>query len=430
MLRSRDLILPMLVAPIWMELLRYFGTYESQRLRGPGQIVRQIISANFFGALILVPPAYLLNGWLGFNRVVLSVLVCTVVLTVLKLAIRILLLLLRRRGIDRRYVCFVGSWDAAKRAEAEFALHPEWGLHLSLVGVGDVGSRQYHHPDGRSVSSADLRQVLVETAVDEVWIAAPLESMWAERTFLSICNDYGLLPRVIVASQENSNSGDRDVALADVPGPLNLGVAGRKQDLVGMICKRATDLVLGTILIICAVPILFAAAVLVKLSSPGPLIFTQTRVGLRGRRFRIYKFRTMIDGAEAHVQGMAHRSITGGPVFKDPADWRITPIGRILRKFSIDELPQLVNVLVGQMSLVGPRPLPVSEAQAIDGAYFKRFSMKPGLTCLWQVNGRSGTDYARWMSYDLQYVDNWSLWLDMRLIAKTVPVVFSGRGAC
>jgi lipopolysaccharide/colanic/teichoic acid biosynthesis glycosyltransferase len=141
------------------------------------------------------------------------------------------------------------------------------------------------------------------------------------------------------------------------------------------------------------------------------------------------KFRTMIDGAEALLPAISARSITKGPIFKDPRDFRITPIGRILRKFSIDELPQLFNVIKGDMSLVGPRPLPVHESAAITGPYRRRFCMRPGITCLWQINGRSNVDYTTWMNYDLQYVDRWSLSMDARLLLKTIPAVLSRRGA-
>jgi lipopolysaccharide/colanic/teichoic acid biosynthesis glycosyltransferase len=129
------------------------------------------------------------------------------------------------------------------------------------------------------------------------------------------------------------------------------------------------------------------------------------------------------------VHSLAKRSVTGGPAFKDRADVRITPVGYYLRRFSIDELPQLVNVVRGDMSLVGPRPLPLHEAAAIDGAHRRRFAMRPGLTCLWQVNGRSDVGFSQWMRYDLEYVDGWSLWLDAKLLAKTVPAVLSGKGA-
>ena len=189
------------------------------------------------------------------------------------------------------------------------------------------------------------------------------------------------------------------------------------------------DVVLSATLLVILLPLLLAIALMVKLSSSGPIIFRQERIGFHGRRFRLYKFRTMIVGAEAMLPALAHRSVTGGPIFKDPTDVRITRVGRILRRFSLDELPQLLNVLRGDMSLVGPRPLPVHESAAISGAHRRRFAMRPGITCLWQVNGRSDVDYATWMRYDLEYVDTWSLQLDAKLLLQTIPVGIHGRGA-
>jgi lipopolysaccharide/colanic/teichoic acid biosynthesis glycosyltransferase len=177
-----------------------------------------------------------------------------------------------------------------------------------------------------------------------------------------------------------------------------------------------------------AAPAMIVAAIAVKLSSPGPVLFVQQRAGLNGRRFRMFKFRTMVDGAEVMVRHSS-RSITQGPIFKDAADYRITSVGRILRRYSLDELPQLFNVIKGEMSMVGPRPLPLCEADQIQGASRRRFSVPPGLTCIWQVNGRSDVGFERWMQYDLQYVDGWSLWSDIVLIFRTIPAVLMGRGA-
>jgi lipopolysaccharide/colanic/teichoic acid biosynthesis glycosyltransferase len=169
-------------------------------------------------------------------------------------------------------------------------------------------------------------------------------------------------------------------------------------------------------------------AILIRLSSSGPVIFKQRRTGLNGRVFTIYKFRTMLDGAEAMMMP-AHRSITKGPIFKSSEDYRVTNVGHFLRRYSLDELPQFFNVLKGDMSLVGPRPLPVNEANAIQGVHRRRFRVLPGLTGIWQVSGRSDVEFDRWMKYDLEYVDNWSLGLDFKLLLKTAHVVLTGKGA-
>jgi lipopolysaccharide/colanic/teichoic acid biosynthesis glycosyltransferase len=170
---------------------------------------------------------------------------------------------------------------------------------------------------------------------------------------------------------------------------------------------------------------------LIKLTSPGPVMFRQQRSGLNGAPFSIFKFRTMSSNAEQFKHELAAMNEMTGPVFKVTNDPRITPIGRWLRKFSLDELPQLFNVLHGEMSLVGPRPLPVDEVRRFnDLAHRRRLSVKPGLTCLWQVSGRNKiSDFKDWVRLDLQYIDNWSIWLDLAILVRTIPVVLLGTGA-
>jgi lipopolysaccharide/colanic/teichoic acid biosynthesis glycosyltransferase len=170
---------------------------------------------------------------------------------------------------------------------------------------------------------------------------------------------------------------------------------------------------------------------LIKITSPGPVLFRQQRSGLNGRSFTILKFRSMVTNAEQFQHELAAMNEMSGPVFKVTKDPRITPLGKVLRKFSLDEFPQLFNVLMGDMSLVGPRPLPVDEVKRFnDLAHRRRLSVKPGLTCLWQISGRNNvTDFKDWVRLDLEYIDNWSLWLDLQILFRTIPVVLMGTGA-
>ncbi|HET6897208.1 MAG TPA: sugar transferase, partial [Vicinamibacteria bacterium] len=176
-------------------------------------------------------------------------------------------------------------------------------------------------------------------------------------------------------------------------------------------------------------PVLLVLATLVKLTSRGPVLFTQERGGLNGRPFRMLKFRTMRVGAERERDQLLALNQMDGPVFKIDNDPRVTRFGRFLRRSSLDELPQLFNVLLGHMSLVGPRPLPVGETQGLYGPFRRRLSVRPGLTCLWQIRGRNDLSFQEWMALDLQYVDGWSLGLDLAILLRTVPALLSGRGA-
>ncbi|RME95134.1 MAG: sugar transferase [Verrucomicrobia bacterium] len=197
------------------------------------------------------------------------------------------------------------------------------------------------------------------------------------------------------------------------------------------LAKRGIDVVGSLALLILTAPVMALAALAIKLTSPGPILFRQERAGLNGRPFVMLKFRSMVTDAEQRKHELEALNEMSGPVFKVTNDPRVTPVGRFLRKFSIDELPQLFNVLKGEMSLVGPRPLPVSEVARFDDlAHRRRLSVKPGLTCLWQISGRNDLkDFKEWVRLDLEYIDNWSLWLDIKILLRTIPVVLSGDGA-
>jgi lipopolysaccharide/colanic/teichoic acid biosynthesis glycosyltransferase len=183
-------------------------------------------------------------------------------------------------------------------------------------------------------------------------------------------------------------------------------------------------------LLILSAPVFLVIAILIRLDSRGPVFFTQERMGYNKRRFRMIKFRTMVADAEAQLEAIEHLNEKQGPIFKIRQDPRITPTGRILRKFSLDELPQLINVLLGDMSLVGPRPLSVRDGSRLEESWQKRrFSVKPGMTCLWQISGRSNLSFEEWVALDLKYIDSWSLQLDWWILLKTIPAVITARGA-
>jgi exopolysaccharide biosynthesis polyprenyl glycosylphosphotransferase len=227
-----------------------------------------------------------------------------------------------------------------------------------------------------------------------------------------------LLPHAKARVQLEEMDGVPLVALSTGPtNPLSLAL------------KRAVDVALAALLLAIALPVVAVVALLIKVSEGGSVFFLQRRCGLHGRLFTLYKFRTMVADAEARRREIEHLNEMDGPVFKARSDPRVTRVGRLLRKFSLDELPQLWNVLRGDMSLVGPRPPIPEEVASYQRWQRRRLAMKPGITGLWQVSGRNELDFESWMELDLHYIDHWSPWLDLKILARTIPVVLSGRGA-
>jgi exopolysaccharide biosynthesis polyprenyl glycosylphosphotransferase len=280
---------------------------------------------------------------------------------------------------------------------------------------------------GWSVIS-ELEAVIDQEPVDEVFIALPRNNYGPlVENIVHLCEEQGIIVR-IQTEMFNLKVAKWQVDLLD--GIPMVTIRSGPPDGWQLVVKWWIDRCGSAILLLVLAPILLIVAALIKLDSPGPVFFRQERVGLYKRRFRLIKFRTMVDGADRQQQVLEHLNEAAGPVFKIRDDPRITRLGKFLRRFSIDELPQLFNVLKGEMSLVGPRPLPVRDVERIAVQWYKRrLSMKPGLTCLWQVNGRSNVSFDHWVLMDLEYIDRWSLGLDLKILLKTIPAVVKGAGA-
>jgi exopolysaccharide biosynthesis polyprenyl glycosylphosphotransferase len=275
---------------------------------------------------------------------------------------------------------------------------------------------------------SELEAVIAQEPIDEVFITLPREKYGhLIDTIVRLCEEQGIIVRLrtdmfklkIARWQVDELDGMPIVTIRS--GPL---------DGWQLLAKKLLDVFGSAGLLLAMAPIFGIIALLIKLDSPGPVFFRQERVGLNKRRFRLFKFRTMVDGAESQQHTLESLNEADGPVFKIKGDPRITRLGKFLRRYSIDELPQLINVLKGEMSLVGPRPLPVRDIVRIDAQWHKRrLSVRPGVTCLWQVNGRSQVGFNEWVRMDLEYIDQWTLGLDLKILIKTIPAVLKGSGA-
>lgn len=417
----RDRLIFVLLVPAFQALFHTFGLYESHRVHGFSGVLRSLLAAEFVGGVTCIAGAVLVGrAELAANLAAFTA-VNTLLLTLSRAVLYGTLQLVRRMGMDQRAVCVIGAWHKASEIAHTLGGRPEWGMRVSVVGVTQAGGgHQFlRYPDGEDLG-ADLTRVLHREVIDEVVIAVDPERLPQERPTIAVCEQLGVMGRVMV----DYNTQPDSVMPLHSEIPTSAGL----QNGPHLFWKRLLDISGALVgLVIFAIPMALVA-ILVKISSPGPAIFRQRRIGLNGREFTIFKFRTMVNGADLMIVA-ANRSITKGPATKDSNDFRITPVGHYLRRFSLDELPQFFNVLLGDMSLVGPRPLPVHEANAIAGPHRRRFRVLPGVTGVWQVSGRSDVEFERWMSYDLEYVDNWSIGLDVKILLKTLPVMISGKGA-
>jgi exopolysaccharide biosynthesis polyprenyl glycosylphosphotransferase len=320
----------------------------------------------------------------------------------------------RRSGYAVRRVIVVGGGHYASTFVGDLTTeHPELGIHVAGF-LGPSGARLDSYE--RLGDIEDLPDVLTQNVVDEVVVCLPMDQ-WSDIDSVVRCAEQlGKPVRVPLQVMDYTVAHSRVDRIGGAP-VLTL-VVGPDQAL-GLAAKRALDLVLAAIGMVLLAPLFVATASLILITQGRPIFFTQTRAGLHGRPFELIKFRTMINGAEAQKDALVARNERTGPVFKMTDDPRVTRVGAFLRRTSIDELPQLWNVLAGGMSLVGPRPPTLDEVDAYDLRHRRRLSMKPGLTGLWQVSARDDPSFERWVQLDLEYIDNWSLMNDLNLLART-----------
>lgn len=426
----------------WHLVFTGLGLYRSHRLSTISREWRHLTAAVCVGAA----PIIVLRHAMHFSFTTTTFLTWFMTLVFLGLAIerRILRAVarsMRRHGRNLRNVILIGSGPAAFDMSARLARRADLGYRVTALidaeAPGNGGTPETirtsggngHHPSNApsAVTLSRIAAAIDENPIDEVFIALPLDSAQPLiRSIVALCEEQGITIRLLsmvveplLAHAQLDELDDRPV-ITIFTGP---------PDSAKLLVKRAFDVLASLVVLILLSPLLLIAAIAIKLDSGGPVLFVQERVGLNRRRFRAYKFRTMVMDAEQQQAALEARNEAIGPVFKIRNDPRITRLGTWLRHLSLDELPQLLNVLRGDMSLVGPRPLPLRDVSLIDtAAHKRRFSVKPGITCLWQINGRKPL-FDDWVRADMEYIDRWSLSLDFKILLKTIPAVLSRRGA-
>ncbi|OGW83747.1 MAG: hypothetical protein A3C47_01610 [Omnitrophica bacterium RIFCSPHIGHO2_02_FULL_51_18] len=417
-----------LVLLLWSVLLAWKGEYHHLRIQTYRKIIinHLINGAVFFclfaGFAFLFKLDFLSRKFMVIYTVSTTLWLLSARLTVLSIAYYV-----RKRGYNYRNLLVVGTGRRAQEFLSLAARHKEWGYRvIGLVDrdPGIIGKKIA----GYEVLGVldDLPKLLETNIVDEMVLVVPRGWLKEIEKCILYCEAVGI-PATL-----STDFFDLEIAYGvpkELDGFTYLTFETRRLKDSELLIKRFFDILFSLTLLLLSLPVLAGVCVLVKIASKGPVFFKQKRCGLNGREFMLYKFRSMVVGAEAKLGELKALNEMSGPVFKLENDPRLTKIGKFLRRTSLDEFPQLWNVLKGDMSLVGPRPPLPSEVKKYEPWQRRRLSMKPGITCIWQVSGRNKINFEDWMRMDLYYIDRWSLWLDMKITLLTVRAVLTAHGA-
>ncbi|HEX7152699.1 MAG TPA: sugar transferase [Thermoanaerobaculia bacterium] len=421
-----------LVILIWSVLLFTYHAYHSHRTIPLTREALTTLRVNGVGIVLLATLAYLLPlRQLSRAWFILFAVFAVLLMLAEKILVRVLARWVRSKGLNYRTILIVGTGRRATDIARIIVDHKYWGYKiLGFVTDGHHLSNGWtRFPIYGSVP--DLKRLLerdeIPEPVDEIVFAVTRKKLDEMKQIFLLCEELGIRTRIAMNFFPNRVA---RIELEELEGVPFLTFTTTPSNEAQLALKRMLDVAISVLLLALSFPVTLIAALAIKLTSPGSVVFKQKRIGLNGRMFTLYKFRTMIEDAHARRDEVAHLNVLTGPAFKAKNDPRVTPVGRILRKFSLDEVPQLWNVLKGDMSLVGPRPPIPEEVAEYHRWHRRRLSMKPGLTCLWQVSGRNNiNDFDHWMQLDLQYIDNWSPSLDFKILLRTIPAVLSGKGA-
>jgi exopolysaccharide biosynthesis polyprenyl glycosylphosphotransferase len=430
-IKIQNVLLFLLLMLVWHALFSLCGLYMSKRLSSRTSEAIDVVKAT-----TLVTISQFLFGLLfGVKMFTLTFLFVFWFLTAIsalsaRLVLRNVLAKIRAQGRNSRLMLILGSNSRAVSFARGIETKAELGYRiLGFVDNEWTGMEEFRSTGYPLCCDFDhLSDFLRRTVVDEVAIYLPLRSFHEHASRIaSLCEQHGIIMRFdpdifnLKIAKPQADVFDDEASVMAYTGTQGVWPA---------VFKRILDFALSMLLLMALAPLFCVVALFIKITSKGPVFFIQQRVGLNKRRFPVYKFRTMVQRAEQMIEQLVDRNEVSGPVFKIRNDPRVTPIGSFLRRTSIDELPQLLNVLKGDMSLVGPRPMAVRDYEGFNEDWQRRrFSVRPGITCLWQVKGRSSIPFDQWMELDMQYVDEWSFWLDIKILAQTIPAVMRGSGA-
>ena len=413
---------------VWAVVGYFSSFYRDLELSNPVQLILHIVSQLAVVLVVIYAGLYVLGrGDISRTYVLLIGVVDFVLLVLGRTSSYWGVSVMRDRLARYHYLLIVGCGPRAR--EMATLIEEGRAMGLRLVGFIDPAFGEGSAPNvgGYHVYPlASAGSILQNHVVDEVVFAVNLQELARLEPMMQHCADLGIRTRVQLEFLPPAYSriyleNFRDVQL--------LSLSSAPDSELRLFFKRVFYVALSAAALVVLSPLLLVISAMIRITSPGPVLFRQTRCGLGGRRFTLHKFRSMINNAEQRRAELHQLNELDGPVFKITDDPRITPVGRWLRRFSLDELPQLWNIFRGDMSFVGPRPAVPEEVEQYEDWQRRRLRMRPGLTCTWVLEGRSHVDFNRWMQLDLKYIDNWSLWLDTKIFLRTIPIVLSGRGA-
>jgi len=408
----------------WVAIGYWFNVYEKLDSAHPRVVLRDTFRQCVLGAISLVVAEFALRLDLSRSFVGLFAVYAWILLCLFRINAARVIGAVRRGFGTSHYVMVVGSGENAQRLGRALEQSADYGVRLMGFLDEEPGEIRLSKSYERYRLSR-LPELLRGQVIDEIIFAVDSRKLGEMEEVFLLCDEQGVRTRLVVDFFPHVNS---QVYLDRLGSTPLLTFSAAPHDEIRLLAKRFIDVALAAAALALMLPLMLFVALLIRLTSPGPAIFRQVRCGLNGRKFTFYKFRSMCNNAEdlkAALMDRSHRSTA----FKLRNDPRLTAIGRYLRKFSIDEWPQLWNVLKGDMSLVGPRPAVPEEVELYQAWQRRRLRMRPGLTCLWAVAGRDSIDFETWMKMDMQYIDNWSLALDWKIILRTIPRVLTGRGA-
>ncbi len=432
--QSISMIPLIIVLSIWLVLIQIFEHDMVYRIISIWHIIRNMLLITFIAVTITIAMNYLLKIEL-FNRSTITLFgIISFLFLLLKRGwMKYFLSYIRHEGFDPKNILIVGSQKRAERLIHEFTAHQEYGIRIQ--GILDPDSKRIGKPVGGMVITGDMsqfRQLIHAREIDEVFFALGLDMIPNNEDIFTYLDTIGVSYHIML-NEGVHNYVEKCLNIVPITtnyyGISMLSFQAVSANHIKLFIKKYIEKTFALVLLFLSLPLLLLSGILIKCTSSGTIFFKQVRVGLHGRKFNQYKLRSMVNGADNIQDQYLHLNEQSGPVFKIKDDPRLTMVGKFIRKFSIDELPQLINILMGSMALIGPRPPLPREVKDYDNIHLRRLSMKPGITGLWQVSGRNNIkDFDEWVGLDLQYIDNWSFSLDFKIALKTVHTVLSGTG--